>query len=141
MFDKKTGVLEVNVVETSKNFLKYKIRNGDPKLPRGSSTPFSKSYENLVRLEQALRIIIPIALYLIFSFRYLLLHSIPTSFNVFSELFVAWSGGFIMLWLYSQFWFLDFRVFKVSIRELFRLHLYNLSVLVWIGSLAGKRFS
>ena len=55
---------------------------------------------------------------------------------VFSGIFVAWSGGFILIWLYSQPWFLDFSVFDVGMRELFQIHTINLSVAVWVGFLA-----
>ena len=30
---------------------------------------------------------------------------------VFSGIVVAWAGGFLMIWLYGQDWFLDFVVF------------------------------
>ncbi|MDR3603471.1 MAG: efflux RND transporter permease subunit [Syntrophaceae bacterium] len=136
LFDKKPGFAEVNVVESADNFLKFKIGTGELKLPPGSSITFAGSYENQVRSEQTLRIVIPIALCLIFTVLYLQFHSIPTSLNVFSGIFVAWSGGFMMLWLYSQPWFLDFSVFGVNMRELFQVHPYNLSVAVWVGFLA-----
>lgn len=136
LFDKKPGFAEVNVVEAADNFLKHKIEIGELKLPAGSSITFAGSYENQVRSEQTLRIVIPIALCLIFTVLYLQFHSIPTSLNVFSGIFVAWSGGFMMLWLYSQPWFLDFSVFGVNMRELFQVHPYNLSVAVWVGFLA-----
>ncbi|MCL5122909.1 MAG: efflux RND transporter permease subunit [Deltaproteobacteria bacterium] len=136
LFDKKPGFAEVNVVEAADSFLKYKIKTGELKLPPGSSITFAGSYENQVRSEQTLRIVIPIALCLIFTVLYLQFHSIPTSLNVFSGIFVAWSGGFMMLWLYSQPWFLDFSVFGVNMRELFQVHPYNLSVAVWVGFLA-----
>jgi len=55
---------------------------------------------------------------------------------VFSGIFVAWSGGFIMMWLYSQHWFLDFSIFSVNMRDLFSIRPYNLSVAVWVGFLA-----
>ncbi len=73
---------------------------------------------------------------LIFMVLYFQFRSIPTSLNVFSGIFVAWSGGFMMLWLYSQPWFLDFSVFGVNMRELFQVRPYNLSVAVWVGFLA-----
>jgi copper/silver efflux system protein len=49
---------------------------------------------------------------------------------------VAWAGGFVMLHLYAQDWFLNFPVFGVNMRELFNLHPINLSVAVWVGFLA-----
>ena len=45
-------------------------------------------------------------------------------------------AGFMMIWLYAQPWFLDFSVFGVSMRELFQIRTYNLSVAVWVGFLA-----
>jgi len=62
--------------------------------------------------------------------------SVLTTLLVFSGIFVAWAGGFILLWLYSRAWFLDFAVFGVHVRELFQVHTINLSVAVWVGFLA-----
>ncbi len=49
---------------------------------------------------------------------------------------MAWAGGFIMLWMYAQPWFLDFSVFGTEMRTLFQVHPINLSVAVWVGFLA-----
>ncbi len=136
LFDKKPGKAEVNVVEAADKYLQYKIKTGELKLPAGSSYMFAGSYENQVRSEQTLRLVIPIALALIFLVLYVQFHSVPTSLNVFSGIFVAWSGGFLMLWLYSQPWFMHFDVFGVSMRDLFQVRPYNLSVAVWVGFLA-----
>jgi Cu(I)/Ag(I) efflux system membrane protein CusA/SilA len=136
LFDKKPGHGEVDVVTSADNYLKHKIRTGELKLPPGTSYVFAGSYENQVRSEKTLRIVVPVALMLIFLVLYFQFHSVPTSLNVFSGIFVAWSGGFIMLWLYAQPWFLDFSVFGVSMRELFQVRPYNLSVAVWVGFLA-----
>lgn len=136
LFDKKPGAAEVDVVEAADNYLKHKISTGEFKLLPGTSYVFAGSYENQVRSEKTLTIVIPLALMLIFMVLYFQFHSIPVSLNVFSGIFVAWSGGFIMLWLYSQPWFLDFNVFGVNMRELFQVRHYNLSVAVWVGFLA-----
>ena len=48
----------------------------------------------------------------------------------------ALAGGFMMMWLYTQPWFLDFSVFGTHMRELFQVHPFNLSVAVWVGFLA-----
>jgi copper/silver efflux system protein len=136
LFDKKPGTAEVDVVQAADNYLKHKISTGELKLPPGTSFIFAGSYENQVRSENTLRVVIPLALLLIFMVLYFQFHSIPTSLNVFSGIFVAWSGGFMMIWLYSQPWFLDFNVFGVSMRELFQVRQYNLSVAVWVGFLA-----
>jgi len=50
--------------------------------------------------------------------------------------FVAFAGGFIMLWLYGQPWFLDFSVAGINMRDLFQMHTINLSVAVWVGFIA-----
>ena len=55
---------------------------------------------------------------------------------VFSSIPVAWAGGFIMLWLYGQPWFLDFEVLGSNLRDLLQVHPVNLSVAVWVGFLA-----
>ncbi len=136
LFDKKPGFAEVDVVNAADKYLKSKIRDGELALPPGSSYSFAGSYENQVRSEQTLRIVVPLALLMIFTILYFQFHSVPTSLNVFSGIFVAWSGGFIMLWLYGQPWFLDFSVFGVNMRELFQVKPYNLSVAVWVGFLA-----
>ncbi|MEW6530935.1 MAG: efflux RND transporter permease subunit [Thermodesulfobacteriota bacterium] len=136
LFDKKPGTAEVDVVTAANNYLQHKISTGELKLPAGASFVFAGSYENQVRSEQTLRVVIPVALLLIFMVLYFQFRSVPTSLNVFSGIFVAWSGGFMMLWLYSQPWFMDFSVFGVNMRELFQVRPYNLSVAVWVGFLA-----
>jgi Cu(I)/Ag(I) efflux system membrane protein CusA/SilA len=55
---------------------------------------------------------------------------------VFSGVFVAWSGGFLMLWLYGQDWFLNFDAFGVNMRDMLHITPLNLSVAVWVGFLA-----
>jgi Cu(I)/Ag(I) efflux system membrane protein CusA/SilA len=67
---------------------------------------------------------------------YFQFHSVTTSILIFSGIFVAWSGGFLMIWLYAQPWFLDFTVFGVNMRELFQMHPINMSVAIWVGFLA-----
>ena len=55
---------------------------------------------------------------------------------VFTGVFIAFSGGFIMIGLYDQPWFLDFEVFGTNMRDLFQIRTVNLSVAVWVGFLA-----
>ena len=49
---------------------------------------------------------------------------------------MAFAGGFIMLWLYGQEWFLNVQLFGVNLQELFQIHTINLSVAIWVGFLA-----
>ena len=83
-----------------------------------------------------LAVVLPVALFVIFMILYLQFKSVSTSALVFSGVAVAWSGGFAMIWLYAQPWFLDFSVFGTSMRDLFQVHPINLSVAVWVGFLA-----
>lgn len=136
IFDKKPGFAEVNVVQDADNYLKHKIDMGELKLPPNTSYWFAGSYENQVRSEKTMMIVIPATLLLVFMILYFQFRSVPTSLNVFSGIFVAWSGGFLLIWLYSQTWFLDFDVFGVNMRHLFQVRPYNLSVAVWVGFLA-----
>jgi len=61
---------------------------------------------------------------------------VTASFIHFSGVFVAFAGGFIMLWLYGQPWFMDFPVAGINLRDLFQMHPINLSVAVWVGFIA-----
>ena len=136
VFDMKKGQAEVNVVEDAKRYLNEKIENGEFTLPNGVSYSFAGSYENQVRSEKKLAVVLPLALFLIFIIIYLQFRSATVTFLIFSGVFVAWSGGFIMLWLYSQDWFFNFSLFGTNFRELFQMKEYNLSVAVWVGFLA-----
>jgi len=136
LFDKKQGYSEVDVVEQANNYLKAKIGTGELDIPAGVSFTFSGSYENQVRSEKKLRIILPLALLIIFLILYLQFRSVSISIFVFSSIFVAWAGGFIMLWLYGQDWFMNFSLLGFDFREMFQMRQYNLSVAVWVGFLA-----
>jgi Cu(I)/Ag(I) efflux system membrane protein CusA/SilA len=61
---------------------------------------------------------------------------VSTTLLVFSGIFVAWAGGFLMLWLYGQDWFLDVSLFGAGMRDLFQVRAFNLSVAVCVGFLA-----
>lgn len=136
MFDKKPGFAEVNVVEETRKFLEEKIASGELEIPAGVSYIFAGNYENQVRAEEKLRLILPLALMIIFLLLYFQFKRVSTTLLVFSGIFVAWAGGFILIWLYGQPWFLDFSLFGVHMQELFQVHPINLSVAVWVGFLA-----
>jgi Cu(I)/Ag(I) efflux system membrane protein CusA/SilA len=136
LFDKKPGQAEVNVVEDCQRYLQGKIDDGKLVLPPGVSYTFAGSYENQIRAQKKLSVVLPLALFIIFLILYFQFKSIPTTLLVFSGIFVAWAGGFILIWMYAQPWFLDFSVFGVSMRQLFQVHTINLSVAVWVGFLA-----
>jgi Cu(I)/Ag(I) efflux system membrane protein CusA/SilA len=136
LFDKKEGWAEADVVEQAQRYLNDKIRTGELVIPAGVSYVFAGSYENQIRAAKTLSLILPVALLVIFLILYFQFHRISTSLIVFSGIFVAWSGGFLMLWLYGQHWFLNGSFAGVDIRTLFQMHTINLSVAVWVGFLA-----
>jgi Cu(I)/Ag(I) efflux system membrane protein CusA/SilA len=49
---------------------------------------------------------------------------------------MAFSGGFIVIWLYGQTWFADVQLLDINLRDLFQVHTINLSVAVWVGFIA-----
>jgi len=136
LFDMKPGYAEVNVVEQADAYLKEKIATGEFDLPAGVSYTFAGMYENQIRSEKKLMVVLPLALFIIFIILYLQFRSVMTTGLVFTGIIVAWSGGFIMIWFYAQPWFLDMEVFGTSLRELFQVHSINLSVAIWVGFLA-----
>jgi Cu(I)/Ag(I) efflux system membrane protein CusA/SilA len=136
LFDKRRSYAETNVVEEARQYLLKKVEEGELELPAGVSFAFTGNYENQVRADKKLKVILPLAFLIIFIIVYLQFKSVLTSLLVFSSITVAWSGGFIMIWLYGQPWFLDFYVFGTSMRDLFQVHPINLSVAVWVGFLA-----
>lgn len=136
VFDKKAGLAEVDVVQQAQQFLQKKTAAGELTIPAGVSYSFAGTYENQVRSEARLRIILPLALAIIFLILYFQFRSVPVTALVFSGIIVAWSGGFILLWLYGQSWFLNFSLFGADLRNLFQIEPINLSVAVWVGFLA-----
>jgi Cu(I)/Ag(I) efflux system membrane protein CusA/SilA len=75
-------------------------------------------------------------LVVIFLLLYFQFRKVSVTLMVFSGVFVAWGGGFILLWLYAQPWFLETSLLGTNLRELFQIEPYNLSVAVWVGFLA-----
>ncbi|TDN95349.1 Cu(I)/Ag(I) efflux system membrane protein CusA/SilA [Salegentibacter sp. 24] len=136
LFDKRDGFAEVNVVNDAKNYIQEKIDTGKLEVPPGVSFKFSGNYENQVRAVKRLSILIPICLVIIFLLLYFQFKTIIASTIHFSGVFVAFAGGFIMIWLYGQGWFMDFGMFGTNMRDLFQMHEINLSVAVWVGFIA-----
>lgn len=136
IFDKKEGHAETNVVEDAQKLIKDKIDTGEFKLPAGVTYRFTGNYENQIRASKRLMLVVPISLILILLILYFQFKHVLPSLMVFTGIFVAFSGGFIMIWLYGQNWFLNFSFAGVQMRDLFQLHTINLSVAVWVGFIA-----
>lgn len=136
IFDKVDGIAEVDVVEGVKKYLEIQVNSGELSVPASVSYEFTGSYENQVRAEERLSIILPISLLLIFLIMYFQFKSTAITGMIFTSIFVAWAGGFILIWLYGQTWFMDFSIFGQNMRDLFQMGVVNLSVAVWVGFIA-----
>lgn len=136
IFDKKKGHAEVDVVEDAQAFLNKKIESGELTLPGGVSYIFTGNYENQIRATKRLILVIPISLIVIFLILYFQFRSVITSSMIFTGIIVAFSGGFLMIWLYGQSWFMNFSIAGINIRDMFQMHTINLSVAVWVGFIA-----
>ena len=136
LFDKLDGFAEVNVVENAQALIQEKIDSGELVVPKGISYRFTGTYENQLRSEKTLSVVMPLALIIIFLILYFQFRSVATSLMVFTGIAVAFAGGFIMIWLYGQDWFLNFSFFGENLRDLFNMKTINLSVAVWVGFIA-----
>jgi len=136
IFDRMEGIAEVDVVENAQNYLQQEIDSGELTVPAGISYEFAGNYENQIRASKRLAIILPIAMLLIFLIIYFQFKSVPVSSMIFSSIFVAWAGGFMLVWLYGQPWFMDFSLFGTNMRQLFQMGTVNLSIAVWVGFIA-----
>ena len=136
LFDKKEDFAEVNVVNDAQQLIRDRIASGELTVPAGVSYEFSGNYENQVRAVKRLAIVIPISLVIIFLLLYFQFKNVIASLIHFSGVFVAFAGGFIMIWLYGQEWFMDFAISGTNMRDLFQMGTINLSVAVWVGFIA-----
>ena len=136
LFDKLDGFAEVNVVENAQVLIQKRIDAGELIVPKGINYQFTGTYENQLRAEKTLVIVVPLALFIIFLILYFQFRSVTTSLMIFTGITVAFAGGFIMIWLYGQDWFLNFNFFGENLRALFNMKTINLSVAVWVGFIA-----
>ncbi len=136
-FDKASSThAEVDVVNNAKKHIDDLVAAHKIVLPKGVSYQFTGTYEQQIHAAKRLTIIIPIALMLILLILYFQFKSVTASLIHFSGVFVAFAGGFILMWLYGQDWFLNFDIGGVNMRALFGMGNINLSVAVWVGFIA-----
>jgi Cu(I)/Ag(I) efflux system membrane protein CusA/SilA len=136
IFDKREGYSEVGVVEAVQDLIDENVATGQLEIPAGVSYRFAGNFENQLRAEKRLSLVIPIVLAVIFLILYLQFKSVQVSLMVFSGVAVAFGGGFLMLWLYGREGFMDFNLFSTNMRDLFQISPVNLSVAVWVGFIA-----
>ena len=136
LFDKLDGYAEVDVVENAQATIQEKIDSGELVVPQGINYRFTGTYENQLRAEKTLSVVVPLSLLIIFLILYFQFKSVSTSLMVFTGIAVAFAGGFLMIWFYGQDWFMNFNFFGENLRDLFQMHTINLSVAVWVGFIA-----
>ncbi|GAB4329003.1 MAG: hypothetical protein OHK0038_02940 [Flammeovirgaceae bacterium] len=136
LLDKNKGYSEVDAVEAAQNYIERKIATGELKVPKGVSYRFSGTYENQIRAESRLMVVVPLCLMSIFLLLYFEFNNIRISLMVFSGVATVFGGGFIMIWLYGQDWFMNFDISGINMRDLLQIHPINLSVAVWVGFIA-----
>jgi Cu(I)/Ag(I) efflux system membrane protein CusA/SilA len=135
-FGGQPGLAEVDVVEAAQAALAARVAAGELVVPRGVSWRFSGSYENQLRATATLKIVLPLALFVILLILYFQFRSLPVTLMIFAGIAVAWAGGFAMLHLFGIPGFGDVSLFGVNPGEIFQFQAVNLSVAVWVGFLA-----
>ena len=136
LFDKLPGLAEVDVVEDCRRFLQEREKSGELIRPNGVTYDFAGNYENQIRSQATLALVLPLALVLIFLILYIQFRSFTTTLLVFFGIAIAWAGGFLLVGAYGNPKFMDFELFGRNMRDLFQIHPINLSVAVWVGFLA-----
>ncbi len=105
---------EVSVVEDAQKLVAAKIASGEFNLPKGYYIKWAGQFENQVRANKRLALLLPICLFVNFFIIYLGFKSVPLSLVIFTAIPVSMAGGFILLSMFG----------------------YNLSVAVWVGFIA-----
>ncbi len=105
---------EVSVVEDAQKLVAAKMSSGEFKLPQGYYIKWAGQFENQVRANKRLSMLLPICLFAIFFILYLQFRHLPITLVIFFAIPVCFSGGFIFLYIAG----------------------YNLSVAVWVGFIA-----
>ena len=134
LFDREPGVAEVDAVQEAQRVLHDHIERGVLVVPEGVSYQFAGSYENQVRSERRLLLLVPVALALVFLLLYLQFRRISTAAIVYSGVLVAVGGGFLGVWLYGQP--VVAGLVGTTLSDVFQLGPVNLSVAVWVGVIA-----
>jgi Cu(I)/Ag(I) efflux system membrane protein CusA/SilA len=105
---------EVSVVEDAQELVADKIVSGEFKLPKGYYIKWAGQFENQVRANNRLALLLPMCLFAIFFILYLQFRHLPITLVIFFAVPVCFAGGFIFLYMAG----------------------YNLSVAVWVGFIA-----
>ncbi len=105
---------EVSVVEDAQKLIADKIAKGELKLPKGYYIKWAGQFENQMRANARLSMLLPLCLFVIFFILYLQFRHIPLTLVIFLAVPVCFAGSFIFLYVAG----------------------FNLSVAVWVGFIA-----
>jgi Cu(I)/Ag(I) efflux system membrane protein CusA/SilA len=130
------GFTDVDIVEDAQNYLAAQRDSGALRVPAGVTWEFAGSYKQKRELDKTLALVVPISFFAIFILLYFQFRSTITTLIIFTGILVAWSGGFILLWLYGQPGFLAHEIFGVNLANLFNVGPIAISAAVWVGFLA-----
>ncbi len=78
LFDKLDGFAEVSVVKNAQALIQEKIDSGELIVPKGINYAFTGTYENQLRAEKTLSVVVPLALAIIFLILYFQFRSVGT---------------------------------------------------------------
>lgn len=132
IFDRHAGYGPVDAVRQTEKFL----ASMDLELPDGVHYEFTGAYTTYVETQRMLVAVGIVALLLILMIIYFQLRSIVSTLVVWSGVFVAFSGGLMLIWLYNQPWFLAVDIFGLDIRDTFQVGPIAWSTAVGVGFLA-----
>lgn len=136
LFDAAPGFSEVDVVEAAGQRIEQAIAAGTLRLPEGVSYTFAGTYEAQLRSEQRLKVLVPMAVALIFVLLTLQFRRASTTLIVASGVVVAVSGAFALLWLYGRPGFLALSPLGIDLQSVFQVGPVHLSLAVWVGIIA-----
>ena len=134
LFDKIAGYTETDVVDQAQQHINEQLKK-DP-LPKGVRYAFTGNYENILRAQRRLSLVIPAVLLLIIGLLYRHFKNWLMTAWVFISILLAASGGMVLLWLYGQEWFLDMSLGALALREVFSIEQVPITVAVWVGFIA-----
>lgn len=135
-FDREPQIAEIDIVDRAREHLLASEQEGLWKRPDGISYRFAGSWENQIHAQERMMLVLPLCLLAILALIWMRFRALAPTLFVFSGVFVAWSGGFLLLGLFGVPGFLDFEIFSTNLAELFQVHPVHLSIAVWVGFLA-----
>src|SRR5690606_17926660 len=107
IFDRAPDVAEVTAARRVEGAIREAIDDGTLELPEGVSYELAGSYQNQIRSERRLKVLVPLALVLVFILLYLQFQHAVKSILVFAEAVISNGGASSSRWHYSPPCFLD----------------------------------